>query len=208
MSILSRLFGSKGRRQGTIKDTRSSPTMKDLLIAQTPPWNRVAPIVINVVLETITDKGLLEAFVIRSMDANLVTRYEALGWEESDSTVIRAQISQILCEAGNRAVPMLAEALAENRKEAALEALKLAGDTFEAAAILAKNQIAAYTGLATIYALLGRRTESLKWARRGLDELEELRRDGAAQAFFQHSTLFPANILDQAEQQLRTFIDD
>jgi len=83
----------------------------------------------------------------------------------------------------------------------------LAGDTFEAAAVLAKNQIAAYAGLATIYALVGKRTESRNWAGRGLDELEELRREGAAQAL-QHSTLFPVNILDQAEQQLRTFIDD
>jgi len=114
MSILSRLFGSKDRRQSKTSGVRSSPTVKDLLIAQSPPWNRVAPIVINVILEAITDKGLLEAFVRDSMDAGLVARYEALGREESDSTIIRAQISQILCEVENQAVPVLPKALTKN----------------------------------------------------------------------------------------------
>jgi ribosomal protein S7 len=76
---------------------------------------------------------------MQSMDAGLVGRYEALGWKNSDSTIIGAQISQILCETGNRAIPSLAKALEANQKDAALKALMMAGDTFEAAIALAKK---------------------------------------------------------------------
>jgi hypothetical protein len=90
--------------------SQPEPTVKSLLIAGTPPWNRIAPMVIDAILEAITDKGFLEAFVMVSMNHGLVARYEALGWENSDSiVVIRAQISQILCETGNRAMPALAK---------------------------------------------------------------------------------------------------
>lgn len=66
---------------------------------------------IDTILESITDKGLLGAFVLRSVDAGLVVKYEALG-DETSSAVIRAQVSQILCETGNRAIDSLAKALA------------------------------------------------------------------------------------------------
>ncbi len=186
------------------RKTQEVPTVKDLLIARAPPWNRVAPVVIKTILAAITDKGLLEAFVMHSMNVGLVPRYEALG-DDSDPTVIRAQISQILCEAGNRAVPTLAKALAAKQMEAAHKALMLAGDTFEAAITLAKNQIAAYAGLATIYGLVGKEAEAHKYARLGLSELEKMRQDPASRAL-RDSAIFPADILDQMERQLRTFL--
>jgi len=195
MSFLNRLFGSK-----------APPTVKELLIARAPPWNRVAPTVINAIIEAITDKGLLEAFVMHSMDAGLVTRYEALGWENSDSTVIRAQISHILCQTGNQAIPSLANALAEKQTDAAHKALMLAGDTFEAAIALAKNQIAAYGGLAAVYGLIGKSAESRNYATLGLSELEKMRKDPIAPARRDSRSILPPDILDQAERQLRTYL--
>jgi hypothetical protein len=91
------------------RKVQDSPTVKDLLIARAPPWDRVAPDIVKTILAAITDKGLLEAFVMHSMNAGLVARYEALDGD-SDPTVIRAQISQILCETGNRAIPTLTKA--------------------------------------------------------------------------------------------------
>jgi hypothetical protein len=183
---------------------KKPPTVKDLLIARAPPWNGVAPLIIKTILEAITDKGLLEAFVLHSMNAGLVARYEALGGD-TDPTVIRAQISQILCETGNRAVPTLAKELAAKKMEAATKTLMLAGDAFEAAIALAKNQIAAYIGLATIYGLVGKAAEAHKYARLGLSELEKTRQDPASQAL-RESSIFPADILDQMERQLRSYL--
>src|SRR5216684_2748821 len=125
MSIFGRLFGSKAQ-----PSTEPPRTVKELLAARAPPWNRVAQTVINSVLEAITDKGLLEAFVRLSMNVGLVPRYEALGGEDADPRVIRAQISQILCETGNRALPPLGESIAAGRREAAIKALTLADDAF------------------------------------------------------------------------------
>jgi hypothetical protein len=204
MSILTRLFGPKVRSEGTGKGVRSPPTVKDLLIAREPPWHRVAPVVINAILEAIPDEGLLEAFVMHSMNAGLVVRYEAIGWEERDPTVVRAQISQILCETGNRAIPSLAEAIAAKQTDAATKALMLAGDTFEAAIALAKNQIAAYAGLAAMYGLVGKKAQSHNFAKLGLSELEKMRREPASSAM-RESAVFPADIFDQTERQLRAY---
>lgn len=188
-----------------MKDAQSPPTVKDLLIARASPWNRVAPLVIHTILEAITDKGLLEAFALHSMNAGLVAKYVALGGD-TDPTVLRAQISQILCETGNRAVPSLAKALASNQKDAAFKALSLAGDTFEAAIALAKNQIAAYAGLATVYGLVGKRQDAHKYAKLGLSEVEKMRRGPLGQALRDGNAIFPADMLDQTERQLRKYL--
>jgi len=134
-----------------------------------------------------------------------MARYEALG--EDSPTVIRAQISHILCETGNRAIPTLAKALTGKQVEAAQKAMMLAGDTFEAAIALAKNQIAGYIGLATIYSLVGKAAEAQKYARLGLSELGKMRHDPASQAL-RDSTIFAADIIDQMERQLRTFLEN
>jgi hypothetical protein len=82
------------------------------------------------------------------------------------------------------------------------------GDTFEAAIALAKNQVAAYAGLAAMYGLIGKRAESRDWARRGLIELEEMRRGPLGQALREgRTTVFPSDMLDQAERQLRSCLE-
>ena len=154
-----------------------------------------------------SDKGLLEAFVMHSMNAGLVARYEALGQDNDNPEIIRAQISDILCQTGNRAIPLLAKALEAKQIDAATKAMMLAGDTFEAAIALAKNQIVAYAGLAAIYSMAGKTDKAQSYAKLGLPELEEMRRGPLGRSLRDGScTVFPADMLDQAEQQLRTYL--
>jgi hypothetical protein len=178
-------------------------TLKDLLIARAPPWDRVTPKVIHEIVKSITDKGLLEAFILQSMNAGLVEKYAALHGE--DGPIIRAQISQILCLTGNRAVPALADAMQAKQRDAAMKALALAGDTFEAAIALSPNQTIAYIGLAEIYTLCGKTAEAQKWAKLGLVELEKTRATPAGQAI-RYSDVFPADMDDQLERKLRSYL--
>lgn len=178
-------------------------TVKDLLVARAPPWDRVPPIVIGEIVKSITDKGLLEAFVVQSMKAGLVAKYETV--DSHDGPIIRAQISHILCQTGNRAVPMLSDALQAGQKDVALKAVALAGDTFEAAIALSPNQTVAYIGLAEIFTLCGKTAEAQKWAKLGLVELEKTRSTPAGQAI-RYSKVFPVDMLDQLERQLRSYL--
>jgi|SRR5665213_436917 len=194
MTILSRLNREKA----------PPPTVRDLLIARSSPWHRVAPIVIDTILDSITDKGLLEAFVLQSMNAGLIVKYEAF-YSDTNSEVIRAQICQILCATGNSAIPSLAKTLDSKQMDSAAKALALASDTFEAAIALVQNQIAAYTGLAAVYGLVGKIAESQKYAKLGLLELDKIRANLVAVSL-RYRTAFPAGMLDQAEKKLRTYL--
>jgi hypothetical protein len=55
---------------------------------------------------------------------------------------------------------LLAKALAAKQTDAAHKAIMLAGDTFEAAIALTKNQIVAYAGLAAIHSMVGKTAEA------------------------------------------------
>jgi hypothetical protein len=89
--------------------------------------------------------------------------------------------------------------------ELATKALMLAGDTFEAAITLAKNQIVGYAGLASIYRLVGKGAEAQKYARLGLSELGKMRQSPASRAL-RDSAILSADILDQMEGQLRALL--
>jgi hypothetical protein len=78
------------------RKVQDAPTVKDLLIARAPPWNRVAPVVITTILAAITDKGLLEAFVLQSINAGLVARYEALGGGLRPNRYSRSDFSNLV----------------------------------------------------------------------------------------------------------------
>jgi hypothetical protein len=84
--------------------------------------------------------------------------------------------------------------------DAAKTAYRLAHNTFEPAIALAKNQIVAYAGLSAAYGMVGKRAECHDYAKRGLVELAEMRRLDPP---FHMSAVFPADILDQMERQLR-----
>ena len=100
---------------------------------------------------------------------------------------------------------MLSDALQAGQKDVALKAVALAGDTFEAAIALSPNQTVAYIGLAEIFTLCGKTAEAQKWAKLGLVELEKTRSTPAGQAI-RYSKVFPVDMLDQLERQLRSYL--
>src|SRR5262249_46809237 len=139
--------------------------------AHTPPWDRVASSVIDAILDSITDKVLLDAFVQISMEQNLVPSYESLGCQSTVPDIIRAQVSHILCLTGNQAIGLLAKALEMNDADNAKKAYQLVMNAFEPAIALAKNQVVAYAGISAAYGMVSRRSESHEYAKRGLAEL-------------------------------------
>jgi hypothetical protein len=62
MSILTRLLGSKNRP--TMTDGQS-PSARSLMKAHTPPWHKVAPIVIDAIFEALGATGLFDCFGFR-----------------------------------------------------------------------------------------------------------------------------------------------
>jgi hypothetical protein len=206
MEIMSKLFGRKVKNENTTKPFYANATREERQdwFGCTRPWDRIASTVVDAILDGITDKTLLEVFVMTSMKNGLVARYEPLGLEESDPTVIRAQVSQILCQTGNRAIVSLTQALEAKQMDAATKAYGLAHDTFETSIALAKNQIVAYAGRSTAFGLIGKRAECHEYASRGLVELAEMRRLDPP---FHMSAVFPADALDQMERQLRGLLE-
>jgi hypothetical protein len=83
----------------------------------------------------------------------------------------------------------------------ATKQLALAGDIFEATIAFSKSQVVAYIGLATIYRMLGKISESQSHAKQGLSELEKMRREPAGQAI-RESSVFPADSFEQLERML------
>ena len=204
MSIFSRLFGNKPSRAKPFYANATREEQQEWF-TRTSPWNQVSPKVISAILDGITDKVLLEAFVLRSMKAGLVARYKVFNHDDFGSPkVVRAGISQIHCETGNRAIATLKEALATNQSATAKDACVLAADTFEPALALAKDQLMAYVGMATLWGLCNKRAECHDYAERGLRELEVARHD---EALLVRNGVIPAGAFDQTERQLRSYLE-
>jgi hypothetical protein len=204
VSILTRLFGSKNQPTTTGDQT---PTARSLLKARTPPWHRVAPIVIDAIFESLADTELFDCFVLASMEKKLVVRYEELGREDENVSVIRAEISGILCQAGFREIASLEKEMSNRRIDAARKIGFAATNLFEPAIAMSKDQIAGYIGMATIYALLGVKAQCHEYAKRGLFELQKVRQSAAGQAMLRDSAVFPPDMLDQAERQLLGYLE-
>jgi hypothetical protein len=200
MSILTRLFGSKNRP--TMTDGQA-PSARSLMKARTPPWHKVAPIVIDAIFEAFAATELFDCFVLSSMEENLVSRYEQLGHEDQNVSVIRAQISGILCQAGFQKVAVLEkEVNTGSAREIGFAAINL----FEPAIAMSKDQIAGYIGMAAIYELLGVKAQCHEYAKRGLLEMQNNRQSAAGQAM-RDSAVFPPDMLDRAERQLRGYLE-
>jgi hypothetical protein len=200
MSILTRLLGSKNRP--TITDGQS-PSARSLLKARTPPWHKVAPIVIDAIFEALAATELFDCFVVSSMENGLVSRYEQLGHKDRNVSVIRAQISGILCQAGFQKIAVLEkEVNTGSAREIGFAAINL----FEPAIAMSKDQIAGYIGMAAIYELLGVKAQCHEYAKRGLLELQKTRESAARQAMRDSAVLAP-DMLDQAERQLRGYLE-
>ena len=112
MSILNRLFGSKRRSKMA---AGRAPTARGLLEARAPPWHRVPKLVIDAIFDALANTELFDCFVLQSMENNLVAQYEQLGGDNADVPILRAQISQILCQAGLRKIAFLEEELRSGR---------------------------------------------------------------------------------------------
>lgn len=200
MSILTRLLGSKNRP--TMTDGQS-PSARSLLKARTPPWHKVAPIVIDAIFEALAATELFDCFVFSSMENGLVSRYEQLGHKDRNVSVIRAQISGILCQAGFQKIAVLEkEVNTGSAREIGFAAINL----FEPAIAMSKDQIAGYIGMAAIYELLGVKAQCHEYAKRGLLELQKTRESAARQAMRDSAVLAP-DMLDQAERQLRGYLE-
>ena len=200
MSILARLLGSKNRP--TMTDGQS-PSARSLLKARTPPWHKVAPIVIEAIFEALGATELFDCFVFSSMEENLVSRYKQLGHKDRNVSVIRAQISGILCQAGFQKIAVLEkEVNTGSSREIGFAAISL----FEPAIAMSKDQIAGYIGMAAIYELLGVKAQCHEYAKRGLLELQKTRQSATGQAM-RDSAVLPPDMIDQAERQLRGYLE-
>jgi len=141
------------------------PSARSMLKARTPPWHKVAPIVIDTIFEALAATEMFDCFVLSSMENNLVSRYEQLGHEDRNVSIIRAQISGILCQAGFRKIAVLEkEVNTGSAREIGFAAINL----FEPAIAMSKDQIAGYIGMAAIYELLGVKAQCHEYAKRGL----------------------------------------
>jgi len=180
-----------------------------MLIARTPPWDRVPSAFVQLVVEVLGDKGLLDVFISHSMEEGLVGKYALICEDDFYAPIIRAQISQILCETGNRALPVLATAMAEGQRDKSVKALMLAGDCFEAAIVFERSQLGGYVGLAHAYATIGKQDKSHEYAELGLSLLAEVRSDPGSKAIaLGESSIIPPDIFDEAERQLRTYLEN
>jgi hypothetical protein len=202
MSILSRLLGSKNRPTMTDGQPHAA---RSLMKARTPPWHKVAPIVIDAIFEALAATELFDCFVLSSMENNLVPRYEQLGHEDRNVSVIRAQISGILSQAGFQKVAALEKEVNNKRIDSARKIGFAATNLFEPAIAMSKDQITGYIGMAAIYDLLGVKAQCHEYAKRGLSELQRSRQSAAGQAM-RDSAVFPPDMLDQAERQLRGYL--
>jgi hypothetical protein len=202
MSILSKLFGSK-TAPTTARD--QTPTARSLLNARAPPWHRVPPIVIDAIFEALAGTELFDCFVLESMENSLVAQYEELGREDDDVPIIRAQISQILCQTGFEKIGFLEEELRTGRINRANKLGFSATNLFEPAIALSEHQVSGYIGMAAVYDLLRSKDKSEDYAIRGLLALEKIRRSVGGQAM-RLSSVFPPDMLDQAERQLHKYI--
>jgi hypothetical protein len=163
----------------------------------------------QLVVEVLSDPGLLDAFIMHSVEEGLVARYAIICERDFYAPVIRAQISQILCQTGNRALPALAKLMAKGQRgDKGVKALMLCCDCFEAAIAFERTQVAGYIGLAHAYATIGRRDKSHESAECGLSLLAECRDGPAAKAIASgESRLIPPDIFDQMERQLRIYLE-
>ncbi len=202
MSILTRIFRSKNRP--TMLDGQP-PSARSLLKGRAPPWHKVAPVVIDAIFQALDATELFDCFVLASMDNNLVPRYEQLSHEDRNVSVIRAEISEILCQAGFQKIATLEKEMGNKRIGSARKLGFAAANLFEPAITMSKDQIAGYIGMARTYDLLGVQAQCHEWAKFGLLELQKTRHSAAGRAM-RDSTVFPRDMLDQAERQLRGFL--
>jgi hypothetical protein len=204
MSILGRIFGSKPPPASSSGPPRS---IRALLQARTPPWNSVPLFVINAIFDALDETELFDCFVRASMEAKLLREYANIDAEFEALSLARARISMILSQAGNRELTQVSSDVKARRIDKARERGRLVADLFDTAIAFSREQMGGYVGMATLFALLGVQGKSTEYARRGLDELERIRDSDAGRAMSE-SAVFPQDMHDATERQLRAFLSD
>lgn len=204
MSILGRLFGSKPPPASSSEPPRS---IRELLRARTPPWNRVRSFVIDAIFDALDETDLFDCFVRASMEARLLREYENIDTDFQALSLARARISMILSQAGYRDLDHVASDVKARRIDKARERGRLVADLFDTAIAFSGEQMGGYVGMAALYALLGVRGKSAEYARRGLDELKRIRDSDAGRAI-SNSAVFPQDMHDVTERQLRAYLSD
>jgi hypothetical protein len=195
--------------EGADADLDGDAQIKAAFIARRPPWNRTSRLVVDTVLCVLENTGLLSPFIFYSMEADLIPQYERIGEEESDSEMIRVRISEVVCRRAAHTMSELARAVTArwiwNRKEKLHSYGMRTVDMFEIAILFAKEQTVAYGGLANVYALIGAKEKAHDWARRGLAQLDKIKRSPGGQAI-RHSKIFPPDVHEQEEKWLQSFL--
>jgi hypothetical protein len=200
MSILTRLLGSKSRP--TVTDGQP-PSARTLVKDRIAPWDKIGPTVADAIFEALAGTELFDCFVLSSMEENLVHQYEKLGRADQNLSVIRAKISEILCQAGFQKLALLDKEInSGSAREIGFAAINLFGP----AIAMSKDQIAGYVGMAAIYELLGVKAQCREYAKRGLLEVRNVRQSAAGQTM-RDSGAFPPGKLDQAERELHGYLE-
>jgi len=200
MSILTRILGSKSRP--TVTDGQP-PSARTLVKTRIPPWHKIPPTVADAIFEALAATELFDRFVLSSIEENLVCQYEKLGHEDRNVTVIRAQISEILCQAGFQKLALLDKEInTGSAREIGFAAINLFGP----AIVMSKDQIAGYRGMAAVYELLGVKAQCHEYAKRGLLEVQNVRQNAAGQAM-RDGGAFTPDMLDQAERELHGYLE-
>lgn len=157
----------------------------------------------DAIFEALAATELFDRFVLSSIEENLVCQYEKLGHEDRNVTVIRAQISEILCQAGFQKLALLDKEInTGSAREIGFAAINLFGP----AIVMSKDQIAGYRGMAAVYELLGVKAQCHEYAKRGLLEVQNVRQNAAGQAM-RDGGAFTPDMLDQAERELHGYLE-
>lgn len=139
------------------------------------------PSVLDAIFEALDETELFDCFVKASMENNLVVRYDQLDRVDQSTSIVRAQISDILCQAGFLKISDLQNLIVNGEANKAKKFGLSVIDLFEPAIAMSNDQIAGYIGMARAYALLGVKAKSQEYAMNGLHELEKIRKDPAGQ---------------------------
>jgi hypothetical protein len=177
MSIFSFFKKEKIDGENTSKPFHENKTKEERIdwFAKTRPWHRITKEVINSLEDVYGDDPKFEIFVIKSMELDLVSKYEKLPSGES-AEVIRAMISGILYETGSQSAKYIFKQVQsgsfnQNKVSAALD---IAYDCLESSAFIDKNLVAAFLYLARLKQLLNRPQEGIVFAQKGLAALSDL----------------------------------
>jgi len=143
---------------------------------ETSPWDEVSPKIIETIIKTFSNNPLIVAFVVRSMQHDLVGRYKAISDEDNPEPVIRSSIAVILYR---EAQPDFLEVMEEVSSptpniERVKEPLKKSLDCLETAVTFENINPLAHLCLAYICKILQRHEQFQNHIQQGLSALKQI----------------------------------